>query len=483
MMCLKTNYMTYETYFKITKTIVDDPRYEKSKANKSLGKFLSLHPHNLAQKTQIIIEHFRDVTKNKIMGKAKAMVVTSSRLHAVRYYKEFEKYIKKMGYQEELNILIAFSGTVQNNEEDYTEASMNKINETELPEKFSSSEYQILLVAEKYQTGFDEPLLHTMFVDKKLSGVKAVQTLSRLNRTCYGKEDTFILDFVNSADDIRKAFEPYYEQTTIQETIDANVVYDIKTKLDEFRVYNNNEIKAFSKSFFKSEKTQNNLDFSILNGFVDPAVNRYKNLEENDQDEFKCSLIKFIRNYSFVTGIICLNDIDMHKFFAYAKYLIKKLPKQNQSKLLFLDDEVSLQYYRIQKIFEGSISLNKSNPLENFIYSGKSKPEEVKANLSELVENLNNRFSTNFTKEDMLIVEQFIFDMDNNKELQTQAQNNPVEHFRYTFNDTFMNIVVDRMNQNQSFCERILDDEKFGNRLKDFLIDVVYERLRELTLS
>ena len=187
------NYMTYETYFKVGKRIVDDPRYEKSRANKALGKFLSLHPHNLAQKTQIIVEHFRTITRCKIGGRAKAMVVTGSRLHAVRYYFEFKRYIKEMGYEKEMGILVAFSGTVLDGGNEYTEEGLNKIKYSELPKRFHGDEYQVLLVAEKYQTGFDEPLLHTMFVDKKLHGVKAVQTLSRLNRTYNGKEDTFVL--------------------------------------------------------------------------------------------------------------------------------------------------------------------------------------------------------------------------------------------------------------------------------------------------
>lgn len=476
------NYMTYDTYFKVGKKINDDPRYEKSKANKALGKFLSLHPHNLAQKTQIMVEHFRTITKDKIGGKAKAMVVTSSRLHAVRYYKEFEKYIKKMGYQSELGILIAFSGTVLDGGEEYTEAGMNNIKESELPEKFSGWEYQVLLVAEKYQTGFDEPLLHTMFVDKRLSGVKAVQTLSRLNRTCFGKEDTFVLDFVNTAEEIQTAFSPYYEEATIEETTDANIVYDLKAKLDGYRVYWESDIEAFSKTFFKPTKKQGNIDFGALNSFLDPAVDRFKVLAEEERDEFNGTLVKFIRTYSFVSGIVRLDDVNMHKFFAYGKCLVKKLPKEDGSVPLFLDDEVSLQYYRVQQIFEGSITLDKSEPLPNKHHAGLPKGEDEKTLLSELVEKLNDRFGTDFTKEDMLIVEQLIADMDNNAELRTQARNNSAEHFKFPFNDAFMDIVIDRMVQNQSFCERVLDDEKFGDTIKGLMVDIVYDRLRQDTL-
>ncbi|GHU60195.1 hypothetical protein FACS1894171_0670 [Clostridia bacterium] len=273
-----------------------------------------------------MVEHFRSVTKDRIGGRAKAMVVTGSRLHAVRYYFEFEKYIKKMGYQQELGILVAFSGTVADGGEEYTEVGINQIKETELPKKSSSGEYQVLLVAEKYQTGFDEPLLHTMFVDKKLHGVKAVQTLSRLNRTCYGKEDTFVLDFVNSAEDIRISFAPYYEETEISETTDANIVYDLKFKLDEFRIYWDAEVENFAKVFFKPNKKQDYLDFGVLNAYVDPAVDRFKDKSEEEQEEFKSTLIKFVRTYSFVSNIVRLDDADMHKFFAYAKCLVRKLP-------------------------------------------------------------------------------------------------------------------------------------------------------------
>jgi len=405
------------------------------------------------------------------------MVVTGSRLHAVRYYFEFKRYIEKMGYQKDLGILVAFSGTVFDNEEEYTEVNINKIKESELPKKYHGGEYQVLLVAEKYQTGFDEPLLHTMFVDKKLSGVKAVQTLSRLNRTCFGKDDTFVLDFVNSAEDIRNSFAPYYEETTISEATDANLVYDLKFKLDEYRVYWDSEIDSFSKVFFKPNKKQTNLDFGMLNSYIDPAIDRFKAKTDDEQEEFKSTLTKFIRTYAFITNIVRLEDAGMHKFHAYAKLLLHKLPKDPKEKV-DLDDEVSLQYYRVQMIFEGSICLEQGDPLANDKYTGKGKKEDEKSPLSELVEKLNDRFGTDFSKEDMLVVEQFVADMENDESLRTQAKNNSVEHFKFPFNDAFMGVVVDRMIQNKEFCERILDDDKFGNTVKDLLVGYVYDRLR-----
>jgi len=209
--------VTYKTYYRLIKSIEDDPQVDKRKAARALARFMSLHPHNIAQKTEVMVEHFRHFTRHRIGGKAKAMVVTGSRLHAVRYKEAFDKYIAEKGYTG-IHTLVAFSGIVQDpdvKDKTYTEVGMNLgIREKELPKKFATPEYQVLIVAEKYQTGFDQPLLHTMYVDKRLSGIQAVQTLSRLNRMCPGKEDTFVLDFYNDTKEILDSFQPYYEQTS-----------------------------------------------------------------------------------------------------------------------------------------------------------------------------------------------------------------------------------------------------------------------------
>ena len=242
------NYMTYKTCYKIAKQTPDNPYLPVGKATKTIRQFESLHPYKLQQKTAIIIETFRNVTKHKINGQAKAMLVTSSRLHAIRYYQEFKRYIDRNGY-DDLNILVAFSGAVKDGDVEYTEEGLNKrkdgttIKEKQLPEEYSGEEYAMLIVAEKYQTGFDEPLLHTMFVDKKLSGVKAVQTLSRVNRIARGKSDTFILDFVNTKEEIEEAFKPYYESTVLDEEINVNLIYDTKVVMRDFRLYNDEDIE------------------------------------------------------------------------------------------------------------------------------------------------------------------------------------------------------------------------------------------------
>lgn len=469
------NYMTYATYFKLGKAIADDPRYEKGKANKALGKYLSLHPHNLAQKTKIIIEHFRTVTKDKIGGNAKAMVVTSSRLHAVRYYFEFKKYIEEMGYEDELGILVAFSGKLKDGESEYTETSINDIRESELPDKFHSAEYQVLLVAEKYQTGFDEPLLHTMFVDKKLSGVKAVQTLSRLNRICNGKEDTFVLDFVNSTEDIKQSFEPYYNESTIEDVTDSNIVYDLKTKLDEYRIYWDTEIENFSKVFFKPTKDELNIDFGILNSYIDPAVDRFKEKTEDEQGDFKSTLTKFIRIYAFVSNIVKLDDYDLHKFYAYAKCLLRKLPKKSSETVIF-DDEVALQYYRLQKIFEGSIELEKSEAMQNTMHAGSMQQKEEKTELSKLIESINDRFATDFEEENIVRI---ISKLGSDEELKPKAQHNSIEHFDYPLKEAVIELVVDNIRKDEKFSKMMLDNEEFREMVISLIREPIYEALRE----
>ena len=477
------NYTTYETYFQIGKKVADDPLYSKGQANKALGKYMGLHPHNLAQKTEVIIEHFRSQVQHRIGGKAKAMLVTGSRLHAVRYYFEFQKYINKMSYTD-LGVLVAFSGTVKDNitgeMKEYTEANLNKFPDTETVEKFDSVEYQLLLVAEKYQTGFDQPLLHTMYVDKKLSGVKAVQTLSRVNRTCPGKTETFILDFVNSREDIEKAFQDYYQETGVSETTDPNTIYDIKNVLDSFMLYMDSEIDAFAKVFFKETKNQVNIDLAKLNGFIDPAVDRYNALtEEQDKMDFKGALSKFIRLYSFLTHIIKLGDEKLHKFYAYAKALLRKLPNDTGERTPNLDNDVSLQYYRLQRSYEGTIDLVKEDGVLYGKTSGTGLPlEDEKENLSAIIQKLNERLGTNFTEMDK-VLEQFVRDMAGNEEMVLRAKN-PLDLFKIIYDNNIMDVVLSRMDENTKFCERYLEDEEFRKEVDKILLPLVHARLSKI---
>jgi type I restriction enzyme R subunit len=473
------NYVTYETYFKLAKKIEDDPLFDRAKATKALTRYVSLHPHNIAQKTEIMVEHFRNVTRHKIGGRAKAMVVTSSRLHAVRYKLAFDEYIKKKGYKD-IKTLVAFSGTVKDGDVDYKESDMNGFKESELPERFATDDYQVLLVADKYQTGFDQPLLHTMYVDKKLSGVKAVQTLSRLNRKCPGKDDTFILDFVNKAEDIQEAFKPYYQATVVEEVTEPNLLYDIESHLHAYGIYLKDELDRFNNIYFKPKDKKTSKDGAILNHLIDLAVERFKKLDEQQKQDFSSQATKFIRLYSFILQITPFEDIELHKLYVYLTYLLRKLPKEKGS-TIHLADEISLEYYTIKKTFEGSISLTPDDeniPVTPVRFAGTGIREEEKEYLSTIIERLNKRFGTNFTKADQLSIEQIKEDFAADEDLVLKAKTNTIEDFKLAFEKIFINKVVDRMDQNRAFFTRVLDDEQFRNALMEYMLIETYEKLR-----
>ncbi len=475
------NYTTYETYYRFCKTIEDDPDLNKRKATKAIARFASFHPTNLAQKTEVMVEHFRQVTMKKIGGKAKAMVVTASRKHALKFYLEFKDYIKEKGYSN-IRPLVAFSGSVIDDffPEGVTEAQLNKFGEKELPEKFGTTEYQVLLVADKYQYGFDQPLLHTMYVDKKLSGVRAVQTISRLNRTCPGKEDTFVLDFANDRQTIIDSFQPYYEMTTMTETADPNHLYSIKGKTDAAQVYYQSEVDAFSKIFYKPGSASMR-DQGKLYAFIDPAVDRYKGLAEEPQDEFKKALTSFVRLYSFLSQIMPFQDVELEKLYSYGRFLLTKLPKVDYTERLKLDNEVALEYYRLQKIAEGDLLLQVQGEygLDPVTEAGINRPKDEKDKLSNIINILNDKYGTDFTDADHLYFEQIEQALYENEELKIRAKNNPIENFKYAFDEVFIQTLIDRMDANQEIFDKIMVDSSFKQDVKDWLTKKIYERFKK----
>jgi type I restriction enzyme R subunit len=378
------------------------------------------------------------------------MVVTRSRLHAVRYKIAFDEYIKEKKYTD-LKTLVAFSGTVE--EEDgtnYTESNMNGFGERELPERFNTREYQVLIVAEKYQTGFDQPLLHTMFVDKPLRDLKAVQTLSRLNRTTGGKVDTFILDFANEVDDIKEAFKPYFEQTQIDEPLDPNLIYTLDATLRVAPVLRQEDINAFAAVYFKPQDKQTKQDHGQLNKWIDPAVARYKEeyrdlsvpFDEEayteEGEEFKSTLQSFVRLYGFLSQVIDWQDIELEKLYAYGRYLLTKLPYRSNSGLMRLDGEIELFSYRNEKTFEGSaaLTLGEPEPVKGryLVGTGGISPDKCSL-LSTIVNNINDRFGTDWTNEDQLLFEQISGDMFMDDDLTQKARVNTKEQFSGVFKD------------------------------------------------
>ena len=474
------NYMTYRMYYKIAKSIPDDPELDTTAGVRAIRQFETLHPHNISQKTAVMLEHFRNVTRHKIGGHAKAMIVTPSRLHAVRYLLEFKRQIEEKGYMD-LDVLVAFSGEVEDNGITYTEEKLNTtktgetIKEKALPAAFHTDEYGMLIVAEKYQTGFDEPLLHTMFVDKKLSGVKAVQTLSRLNRTMRGKVDTFVLDFVNSAEDIRKAFEPYYEETVLEEETDPNVIYDLKNTLDEFRVYQQLEIDRFAEIFY-TDKEQGQGDLGKLQGTIRPALDRFEALEEEKQELFKSTLARFNRIYAFITQVCRLFDKEIHKFSVYAKFLYTMLPKGGRDKV-YVDDKVLLEYYRLEKDFEGGIQLESTPEGFRPITGEAGRREKQRDPLTVIIDKINDKYGTNFTEMDKVLLQ-----MENDYAAQDKwhsyAQNNDRKTFMLLFEKDFPNMAAARYEQNDSFFVKLFSDPDMMRQVMETVGAVLYERLR-----
>jgi len=462
------NYTTYDTYFGLVKKIDADPKLDKRKASKALARFLSLHPHNVSQKTEVIIEHFRH------------NVVTGSRLHAARYKKAFDKYIEDKGYENDIRCLVAFSGTVEDPEsgESYTEPGMNDgIKETELPEKFATDAYKVLIVANKYQTGFDQPLLHTMYVDKRLSGIQAVQTLSRLNRTAPGKDDTFVLDFVNDRDDILEAFKPYYEQTSIDEELDPQKLYELDTKLREFRIFQWQEVENFGKVFF-SKKTKAS-DNARLNGFLDPAVDRFQQANEEKQDDFRTTLRSFIRVYSFLSQIIPFTDAELEMLYAYGRMLSRKLPRRGEeAEDVDLGEDVALKFYRIQKASEGSIDLEGGGTVSGPKEVGTGKQQELEIELSRLIDLLNDRFGTEFTEADQLFFDQTVAEMKADDSIRKAALANTEENFRYPAEEKFKDVLVGRHEDNEKLVNRVFGDEDFGETVIRLLLKRVYDEIR-----
>lgn len=475
-------YMTYKTFYRLNKAIEDDPMLNKKKATSAIARFVALHPHNVAQKTEVMIEHFRQVTMKKIGNKAKAMVVTGSRLHALRYYFEFKKYIAEKHY-EGIRPLVAFSGKVQDppgSDIEYTEAQLNGFGERELPMKFEGDDYRILLVADKYQTGFDQPLLHTMYIDKKLSGVKAVQTLSRLNRTAPGKEDTFILDFANDQDTIFQSFQPYYELTVLDENTDPNHLYDLKQKLDGSQVYEWSEINAFAGVFFRKEG-HSLRDQAKIYSWLDPAKDRFKALEEKPQDEFKKALTSYVRLYSFLSQILPFQDVDLEKLYAFGRLLLLKLPKTDYIERLKLDDDVALEYYRLQKMADGSITLNPTGEqaLSGTKEAGITRPKDEQAKLSEIIDVLNDRFGTDFDEADKLFFDQIEAELTKNDTLRLQAQTNEIDNFKYGFEEEFMKAIIERMDENQKIFDKVLDSSDFKRAVQDWMLKRMYKKFNE----
>ena len=479
------HYTTYGTYYRLLKACEDDPHVERRRAARALARFMRLHPHNIAQKTEVMVEHFEAVTRHKIGGRAKAMVVTGSRLEAVRYKQSFDRYIQAKGYA--IKSLVAFSGTVEDDKlagVTYTEPGMNHgISEKELPEKFATQEYQVLLVAEKYQTGFDQPLLHTMFVDKRLAGIQAVQTLSRLNRIHPLKEDTFVLDFVNDREEIREAFKTYYEGAEMGEEVDPARMYEIKGELDASGIYLDEEVERFSVVYFTPKRRQSASDHRTMNAALDPAVSRFTVRREDDEEaaeDWRGKVQAFLNLYGFLSQVIPYQDSDLERLYVFLRHLATKLPRRKSGPAYRFDDEVRLEYYRLQKISDGSIGLHdgEARPLDGptEVGSGLVRPQPVP--LSQLIDIVNERFGTDFNQADQLFFDQIVEAAMADDGLRQAAAVNPGDKFELVFKSLLENLFVERMDQNEDIFVRFMNDAPFQKIVTTWMASEAYRRLR-----
>lgn len=480
------NYTTYATYYKLLQAGKDDQHVERKRAAQALARFMRLHPYNIAQKTEIMVEHFNTMTRHKIGGKAKALVVTGSRLEAVRYKLAFDKYIREKKYTW-IKTLVAFSGEVEDGKtygKRYTEVGMNSgIREGELPEKFDTPEYQVLLVAEKYQTGFDQPLLHTMYVDKRLAGVQAVQTLSRLNRMHPLKEDTFVLDFVNDREEIREAFKQYYEGAEMGEEVDPNAMYSIKAELDASGLYTTEDLHAFISVYFKPKRRQSSADHQAMNAAIDPAVQRFSELQDTDEEQAELMRGKMgaFRNlYAFLSQVIPYQDSDLEKLYTFLRFLLPKLPKRAAGQRYSFDDEIRLEYYRIQKISEGSIELKSglAKSLDGPVEVGSGKKHEEEILLSQLIDVVNERFGTDFTDSDQLFFDQIIEAAIEEESLKEAAAANPQEKFSLLFASMLQTLFIERMEQNEEIFAKFMNEKEFQHVVAEWISEKVYTQLR-----
>ncbi|RKY34300.1 MAG: type I restriction endonuclease subunit R, partial [Candidatus Omnitrophota bacterium] len=486
------NYTAYKTYYKLIKTVEDDPKYLKKKTAKKLSKFLHIHPVNIQQKTEVIVEHFRRSVCRLIGKQAKAMVVAGSRLQAVKYMLAFQEYIKEHGY-DDIRPLIAFSGTVKDpyTKEEFTEPGMNvdnvtgkNISEAQLADKFDTPDYQILLVANKYQTGFDQPKLCAMYVDKKLSGVQAVQTLSRLNRMYPGKKEPFVLDFVNDPEIIFEAFKPYYDRTELAEETDPQSMENLKFELDKFQIYHWEEIEAFANIFYKPILKQTFSDHARMEKHLQPAVDRFKAIDDEEQQTlFKDKLIAYVRLYAFMSQIIPYSDKDLEMLYSYGRFLSRHLLNDKATTVIHPEDDVALSYYRIERCFSGGIDLNTGDKIDvkspTDVGTKKEKDKEVP--LSSVIEVLNQRFQTDFKEEDRLFFEQIKEKACNDERVIETAKVNPLDKFELGIKKMVDEFMIQRMSDNDKIVTRYMDDKDFQSAVFPLLAKAIFMKLHKTT--
>src|SRR5579859_3508859 len=461
------NYTTYKTYWSLLKKVESDPHYDRTKAALLLKSFVDHDRQTIDKKVAIMLEHFAGQVAHRIDGRAKAMIVTRSRLQAVRYKQAVTRYLEEHGYA--YKALVAFSGSIKEGGIEYTEANMNGFPDTKTAEIFKQEPYRILIVANKFQTGFDQPLLHTMYVDKKLGGVGAVQTLSRLNRVYHHKDETMVLDFANTAEEIQAAFQPYYEETLLSQGTDPNLLYDRQTSLANFHLYSEDEINRFAELYFGAKGTQDRLYAALA-----PVVDRYKEATEADKADFRGQLTDYVRLYAFLSQILTFVDSDLEKLYVFGRLLLRRLPNTYERLPVEIQQTIDIESYRVQQTSKGKISLPRGvgevlpiGPKEVY-----NLPQDALEPLSRIIQALNEHFGTDFSEDAKLCILELEQRLAIDTGLQTSVRVNPPENARLTFDLVVNELLQGMIDGHFKFYKQVNDDPDFSK----FLLDLLFER-------
>lgn len=478
------SYTTYKTFYKINKEIEEDPKYKSNAAKRQIARFVALHETNISQRVEIIIEHFRHNVMQELGGQAKAMVITSSRAEAVKYKKAFEEYAERKNYND-IKALVAFSGKLNGKYvgkafegTEFTESSMNGFSEDKTPTVFDGAQYQVLIVANKYQTGFDQPKLCAMYILKKLKGVNAVQTLSRLNRVCppYDKK-VFILDFMNEYEDIVRAFEPYYTSTLLVNTVTPEVVYEYSDKIDSFNIIDPDDIDSFNEILYK--ETTDTQKKTAINGYLIKNKKAFEGLDELKQREFYIALRSFSRYYEFLLLVSSFEDVELHKKYKYVTYLMSYLKVRSGGEGFNLDNKIKAENFYQKN--QGTKKKNlEAHPEIKITGTQINLTQDEEKKLSEIIAEVNSRVGKNYDKDvavkAMLQVKDIMM---KSEELKASALVNEPNDFEFTYFDNIDDALVEGLEQNKDFFTLLLDNEEIKKEVLGVFANEIYRSFRK----
>ncbi len=474
------NYTTYDTFFQINKEIEEDPRCKTAEAKRQIARFVELHETNIAQRVEVIVEHFRTTVMTELGGMAKAMVITASRQGAVKYRQAFEEYTKKKGYTD-IHALVAFSGkvTLPDDPTEYTEAGMNGFPEDRLPKEFDG-DYQVLLVANKYQTGFDQPKLCAMYVLKKLKGVSAVQTLSRLNRICPPFEKkTFVLDFVNTYEEITNAFAPFFTTTLLSNSVTPTAIYDLEAQIDAYAVLDPDDIERANELLYKpniSSKDKQKLTF-----YFKRSKNMIEQYDLLKQHEIVGNMRHFVRFYEFLLQVSCFEDVDLHKKYNFITYLLSYINIKHPGGGFNLDGKIKATNFVQKKAEEHTQSTLVAKPVVKLPTAESFGLTEAKEErLSQIIAEINSRtgkaYDNDVAVKAMLQIRDILM---KSERLRTSAKNNTVQDFEFSYFDDIDDALIEGLEQNQDFFSLLLGNDEIKRQVLGIFTEEIYKSLRE----